>query len=142
MPEGGNKTGPRVSGPDNSARMPIVLIDDEPMLTATLADILEEQGYQVFAAADGPAGLALFERVRPALVFLDLNMPGMHGEEVCRRLLARPSPPAVVIVTGVATDEQVERLRQLGARAVLYKPVAVSRLLDIAASIFRSRAGG
>ena len=117
----------------------ILLVDDEEWFTATLADVLEDQGYGVLQAADGESALAALRRYRPDLVFLDLKMPGVGGEEVCRQLAGHPGSPVIVVVTATATGEDALRLRQLGARDVLLKPAPIEQLLRIARSVCRPR---
>lgn len=115
----------------------ILLVDDEPLLVLTLADILEDDGYRVLTAANGAAALELVRRYHPALVFLDLRMPGMGGEEVARRILAQPGAPAIVVLTAVATEEQRASLLRMGVAAVLTKPVPIPELLAIVRGVCR-----
>ena len=120
----------------------ILLVDDEKLFTSTLADILEAYGYSVATAPDGTAALDMLPRVRPRLVFLDLSMPGPSGEEVCCRILSRRQAPAVFVVTAVASDDQVDNLRRMGARGILFKPVPIADLLAIAEGVCTRPAAG
>ncbi len=74
--------------PPASARGPILLVEDDPYSRKALARLLEREGYVVVAAADGPQALDLAAPPWPALVLLDLMLPGMDGIEVLRQLRA------------------------------------------------------
>ena len=72
----------------------ILIVDDEPhirlLLEQTLEDLEEGEGVRILLAPDGESGLAMIVKERPALVFLDIMMPGMSGYEVCREVRDRP----------------------------------------------------
>ena len=76
----------------------ILAIDDDPLATGLLAAILEPEGYRVLQAAGGEEGLALATAERPALIVLDLTMPGTDGFAVVERLRAEPASAAIPIV--------------------------------------------
>ena len=70
--------------------MPTVLVvDDEPIVREVVVGYLEREGYRTLEAADGPAAKELVERETPALVVLDLMLPGMDGLELCRWIRKR-----------------------------------------------------
>ncbi len=81
-------------------------------------------GYDPIEAADGTEGLAKAEALRPNLVLLDIEMPGLSGYEVCRRLKANPTTqPTPVIFVTAWQGEAVHRLASaMGAVACLTKP--------------------
>ena len=70
----------------------ILIVDDEAGIAHTLADLLADEGYRVATAPDGPSALAAAAdpALPPALVLLDVMLPGMDGRAVCRRLRAAP----------------------------------------------------
>ena len=76
----------------------ILVIDDDAAVLATIADILRDEGYCVRTAANGKEGLAAAEQQRPALILLDMRMPGMDGWGVARALRHRglDGPPVVM----------------------------------------------
>ncbi len=81
-----------------SARKPRVLIvDDEESIHLLYREELEEEGYEIYSAMDGPEALELVEKVNPDIVVLDINMPGMNGIEVLRKIKEiRPQLPVIL----------------------------------------------
>jgi two-component system, chemotaxis family, chemotaxis protein CheY len=76
----------------------------------------------VAEASGGREAVALYERVKPDVVLLDLVMPDMGGEEVLEAILAMDPSARVVIVSSMGTDAAIERCLDLGARSFLQKP--------------------
>ena len=101
----------------------VVLVDDAADVRMLLQLLLELEGFAVTATADDPAGLAAVREERPDVVLLDVQLPGMDGAEVLRRLRADP-PTAhlpVVLLTG-SPEQDTDALLGLGATGVLRKP--------------------
>ena len=110
---------------DVTVRQKILEVDDIPTNAAVLANILRQE-WDVTTAFDGDAALRLAsEPPAPDLILLDINMPGMDGYEVCRRL--KQSPPTkdtpVIFVTSVDGGESEARGLELGAVDYIVKPV-------------------
>ncbi|MGE0392110.1 MAG: LytR/AlgR family response regulator transcription factor [Vicinamibacterales bacterium] len=105
-----------------------VIVDDEPLAREDLCFQLTELGeVDVLAqAGNGPDGLVAIEQHRPDVVFLDVQMPGLTGFEVARRLLDLPAPPNVVFVT--AYDQHAIEAFEVNAVDYLLKPVDAARL--------------
>ena len=101
----------------------VVLVDDAADVRMLLQVLLELEGFSVTATADGPAGLAAVREVHPDVVLLDVQLPGMDGTEVLRRLRADPASAQlpVVLLTG-SPEQDTPSLLALGATAVLRKP--------------------
>ena len=106
----------------------VVVVDDEQLAREELCYQLELLGdIEVIAqAADGVDALATVDKHSPDLVFLDVQMPGLNGFEVARRLLEVDDPPAVVFVT--AFDRHAIEAFDVNALDYLLKPVEASRL--------------
>ncbi len=81
-----------------STRKPRVLIvDDEESIHLLYTEELEEEGYEIYSAMDGPEALELVEKVNPDIVVLDINMPGMNGIEVLRKIKEmKPQLPVIL----------------------------------------------
>jgi PAS domain S-box-containing protein len=112
----------------------VLVVDDQPDSTDSLAMLLRLRGHEVWTAADGPSALGEFARVRPDVVFLDLGLPGMSGYDVARQLRALPEGHDVrlVALTGYGTEADREKTRAAGFDVHLAKPVdpqAVETLL-------------
>ena len=105
-------------------RQTILLVDDEAMLRMNMRAFLEDLGFLVQEAGGGPEALACCARQRPDLVLLDLNMPGMDGLEVCRRLKADPGTadfPVIFVSAFLATQDKVNAF-SCGAVDYVTKP--------------------
>ncbi|NKB66742.1 MAG: SpoIIE family protein phosphatase [Candidatus Latescibacteria bacterium] len=83
----------------------LLLVDDIPANLDILCSVLEPEGYQLALAGDGPLALKIADRLVPDLVLLDVNMPGMDGFEVCRRLKQQPATQHVPVIFVTANDE-------------------------------------
>lgn len=112
------------------AEVPILVVDDDPSSLDIVRTYLEAQGYRVALAHDGKQALAKLEEVRPALVLLDVMMPGMDGWEVARIIKNHPEFRDVRVVMLTArsdfTDKQ-EGLRA-GADDYIVKPIRLDEL--------------
>lgn len=115
---------------DNQAT--ILVVDDNSDNVEILRAFLESRGYVVAEASDGRAALAKMEQVRPALVLLDVMMPGMDGWQVCRTIKNHPDygNTRVVMVTAKGGfEDKFEGLRS-GADDYVVKPVDLKELAD------------
>ena len=111
----------------------ILLIEDNADAREALRALLELDGYEVLAAADGAEGLDLARTKAPEVALVDIGLPGFDGYEVARRMKALPAPPSVMIaLTGYSEPEDRQRAKDAGFAAHLVKPVDpddLSRLL-------------
>ncbi|MEX0893489.1 MAG: sigma-54 dependent transcriptional regulator [Gemmatimonadota bacterium] len=106
----------------------ILLIDDDPEVLAVLGRFFEKRGWEVLRAAE-PAGAAeLYERERPDLVILDLQLPGLSGLRLLEVLRARDPDATVIMLTGHADVETAVEAMRLGAENFLTKPVELDHL--------------
>ena len=108
--------------------MNILIIDDDPRITALLKRALNFEGYSTTLAGDGIEGLSKALEGNHDLVVLDIMMPGMVGWEVCRRLRAEIDVPILMLT---ARDEVADRVKGLnmGADDYLVKPFALEEFL-------------
>jgi DNA-binding response OmpR family regulator len=115
----------------------ILLIDDEAALLDVLALAFEEAGHQVVTARDGMAGLELIRRERPAVVVSDVNMPGMDGFTLLRRV--REAGDRVPMILLTSRDSEVDEALglELGADDYISKPFSTRVLLARVAAILR-----
>jgi CheY-like chemotaxis protein len=115
--------------------MPSVLIvDDDPSIRKLVATTLEDvAGFELVEAADGDEALELAREDAPAIVLLDIDMPGIDGFEACRRLRAEPQTADVtVVMLTAAADEEAERAaEEAGADLFITKPFSPLELLRL-----------
>lgn len=109
----------------------ILVIDDDPAVLATVADILRDEGYCVRTATNGKDGLAAAEQQRPALILLDMRMPGMDGWSVAQALRERGLDVPLVVMT--AAQDARRWAQEVGATHSLPKPFDLHELLGMVA---------
>jgi DNA-binding response OmpR family regulator len=120
--------------------MKVLVVDDDLELLRLIAFALRQAGYMVVEAQDGPSAVAAFERERPELVVLDVNMPRLNGFEVLKRIRATSSStPVMMLTVRSAEEDQVQGL-DLGADDYLTKPFSPRTLLARVRALLR-RAG-
>jgi DNA-binding NarL/FixJ family response regulator len=110
----------------------ILIIEDDTQTRENLSLILEMEGFDVVAAADGPAGIAAVERENPELVLCDVSMPGLDGYEVLRRLRLNPGFATLPFIFLTARGERQDQRKgmNLGADDYLCKPCETDELLQ------------
>ncbi|PZF11249.1 response regulator transcription factor [Curtobacterium sp. MCLR17_034] len=110
----------------------IVLADDQELVRAGFRVILEsEPGFRVVGeAADGAGAVEAVQELRPDVVCLDVQMPGVDGLEAARRIAALPAPPAVLILTTFDSDDALFQALEAGASGFLLKNASPERLID------------
>ncbi|HJQ26118.1 MAG TPA: response regulator [Blastocatellia bacterium] len=116
-------------GLDVKAR--VLIVDDEAGTGYALKLLLELDGYEVIVAADGDEGLTLASADPPDFLITDIYMPKLDGFDLMRRMKQRRRLGGVpIIVISAAAPRELRRALDLGARAVLPKPVNYQDLLD------------
>jgi two-component system response regulator CpxR len=105
-----------------------LLVDDEPEFVTTLSERLRTRDVSTDVAFDGPEALAAVQANEPAVIVLDLRMPGMDGLEVLERVRRDHPRVHVIVLTGHGSDEDEARARALGAFDFLRKPVDITTL--------------
>jgi two-component system CheB/CheR fusion protein len=115
------------------ARPHILVVDDNHDAAQTLAEMLRAEGFPVAVAFDGASALSAFERIKPAVVLLDMGLPDLHGTEVARRMRQLPAGPEaqIIAVTGWGQAEDRELTRKAGVDLHLVKPVDPIDLLRL-----------
>ncbi|WP_420263637.1 sigma-54-dependent transcriptional regulator [Candidatus Magnetominusculus dajiuhuensis] len=102
----------------------VVVIDDEPLQRGILKTILEDEGYEVFAAASAEEGLKIISEQNADVVLTDLNMAGMTGIQMLEHLPKEPSSrPAVIVITAYGTINSAVEAMKKGAFDYLIKPL-------------------
>jgi diguanylate cyclase (GGDEF)-like protein len=116
---------------DRSVRTPVLAVDDDPMIRAGLQAILEPHGMAVTTVDDPMRFWDELERVTPALVLLDVDMPGASGIELCRTLRndSRWAAVAVLFLTSRRDTETIQAIFAAGADDYMIKPIIEAELV-------------
>lgn len=120
----------RAIRPDVKDRPIILLVEDTREATLMITDFLEQAGYQILTARDGSSGIDQARKAHPALIMMDIQLPGMDGLDVIRRLRADADLRSVPILalTALAMPGDQERCLAAGATDYLAKPVNLKKL--------------
>jgi DNA-binding response OmpR family regulator len=118
----------------------VLVVDDEPQIVEVVTGYLVRAGFEPLSAATGAQALALFETARPCLVILDLMLPDLSGEIVCRRLRARSRVPIIMLTARIEDADAVKGL-SMGADDYVTKPFSPRQLMARVEAVLR-RAGG
>ena len=122
----------------------MLVVDDEPDIVALVAYHLAKSGYLVSTATSGPEALVVARREKPALIVLDLMLPGLSGLDVMAELRGDPAVAGTAVLMLTARREEEDRIRGLtvGADDYLTKPFSPQELvLRVGAILRRARAG-
>jgi two-component system phosphate regulon response regulator PhoB len=134
-----------VTSPNGSTGERVLVVDDESDIVALVAYHLVKAGYRVSTASTGPDALVAARQERPALIVLDLMLPGASGYDVLDQLRANAATRDIAVLMLTARREEQDRIRglTLGADDYLTKPFSPQELvLRVAAILRRLSAGG
>ncbi len=119
----------------------LLIVDDEPAIRSLVRMTLRDDSYEIVEAADADEAIAAALEHRPALVLLDVSMPGRSGFDVCREMKADPRTAGTTVV--MLTAQAQERDREYGASAgaddYFTKPFSPTALLEKVASVLGTR---
>lgn len=108
----------------------VLIIDDEPAIVGTIADVLADEGFETLSAESGLEGLALFREKRPDVVFLDIWLADRDGLEVLHALRSLDSHAAVIMISGHGTVSTAVKAIRMGAYDYLEKPLSYNQLVE------------
>ncbi len=109
--------------------MKVLIIDDERAIRNSLGEILSDEGYEVDTAEDGLVGIQKVEKEKYDVIFCDIKMPGMDGNEVLAKFMEMGLDAAVVMVSGHADIKTAVECIKLGAFDFIEKPLDLNRIL-------------
>lgn len=135
----GIRSGEALHEPVDSPR--IVLVEDDPDITAVLSHVLTREGYAVDAHATGASGLGAISRRPPALLLLDLHLPDMDGLDVFREVKRESATASTPVIIVSARTEEVDRIvgLSLGADDYVTKPFNPRELILRIRAVLRPR---
>ena len=110
----------------------VLIVEDNANNRMIMRDLMEVQGHRTLEAVDGAEGLAMALEHRPDLILMDVQLPGMDGYEVTRRLKAQDETKhiPIVAVTSYAMKGEEERAREAGCDAYVSKPIDIHKLVE------------
>lgn len=114
----------------------ILVVDDEPRIARLVADYLQQAGYRVVEASDGPAALEQFRSHRPDLLVLDLGLPGVDGLDVIREIRTHSAVPIIILSARSDETDRVVGL-ELGADDYVVKPFGGRELVARVRALLR-----
>jgi DNA-binding NtrC family response regulator len=117
----------------------VLIVDDEPLIRATLAELLEQEGYTVALAADAEKALLMAAERPFDLALCDIQLPGMDGVELLDRLLRINAETMVVLITAYGTVETAVEAFKRGAHDYLLKPLRFDEVLARLQHLLRFR---
>lgn len=118
--------------PNAEQPITVLVIDDQAFFTTMLRNVLEQQGFRVLTASNGPDGLAAAKQFKPNAILLDIEMPGMDGFTVCQALKADPelNHIPVMILTSIDDAKLNQKAFAVGADITAIKAVSGERLVN------------
>jgi len=118
----------------------ILIIEDDPGIQLSLKDEFESEGFDVYSADDGLAGLEMIEQNPPDLIILDLMLPFQNGYEICKKLRQEGNNVPIIMLT--VKDQEVDKVLglELGADDYVTKPFSLRELLARVHALLRRSA--
>jgi DNA-binding response OmpR family regulator len=107
----------------------VLVVEDDQTVQRTLKRLFEAEGYQTEVAGDGASGLAAFRAASPSVVILDLRLPGMSGQDVCRYIKGESASVPIIVLSAASDVTDKVLLLELGADDYVTKPFSPRELL-------------
>ena len=108
-----------------------LVIDDEPSTLFMFNLFLEAYGYAVLTADNAAAGIGIFKKERPAIVFTDIKMPGMDGLDALKKFKSIDPAVQVIVMTGHGDQDLMRQAMEFKATAFLNKPIERAALEEV-----------
>ena len=121
------------------AKRKILVIDDEKLIQWSLEQELSRDGYEVFSASTGEAGLQLFDRESPDLTIVDIRLPGADGIEILEKIKAQDKEHPIIMITAFGDVGTAVRAMKLGAFDYLTKPFDLEEVKLVVGKALESR---
>ncbi|RKD21449.1 DNA-binding response regulator, OmpR family, contains REC and winged-helix (wHTH) domain [Caminicella sporogenes DSM 14501] len=120
----------------NKEKETILVVDDEQQIVSVVKAYLEKDGYTVYSAFDGKEALNIFENKDIDLIVLDLMLPDISGEEICKKIRIKSKVPILMLTAKVEEDDRVMGLN-IGADDYMIKPFSPKELVARINAILR-----
>ncbi|MCK5542320.1 MAG: response regulator [Desulfobacterales bacterium] len=118
------------------AKRRILVVDDEESIRTLYQSALVTQGYEVSAAESGEKALEILETKLITIMFLDLNLPGMSGIQLCKKIMQKIPTAICIAVTGYASDFELADCKEAGFEDYFKKPMPLKELFNAAKAAF------
>ncbi|MEO0141476.1 MAG: response regulator [candidate division WOR-3 bacterium] len=119
----------------------VLIADDAKFMRKLLAKILEEGGYEVSGEAEtGSEAIALYKRLKPDVVTMDLVMPDMSGIDAIKEIMASDPKARIVVVSAMGQQSLVSEAMSSGAKDFIVKPFHPSVVLEVIGRVLRESA--
>jgi DNA-binding response OmpR family regulator len=120
----------------NENNIKVLIVDDEEKITEVVKSYLEKSGFKVYCAYNGNEAMELFERVNPKLIVLDLMLPDMSGEDICRSIRKKSRVP-IIMLTAKVEEESILNGLGIGADDYVTKPFSPRQLVARVIALLR-----
>ena len=114
----------------------VLVVDDQPQVMGILRDMLRHLGYEASGAASAEEAIAAMVDVRPHVVFLDLQLPGISGLEALAYFREHHAEVPVIVVTG-SLEQDARQVRDRGAFEVIIKPFGLTAIKNLLAQAMK-----
>ena len=110
----------------------ILIVDDSPTQTLSIAKILKKQGHEILTAKDGAEGVAVAKAEQPDLVLMDVVMPRVNGFQATRQITKNPSTSHIPVIIVTTKDQETDRIwgARQGAKGYVTKPADEDTLME------------
>lgn len=114
----------------------ILVVDDETNIVDVIKSYLENSGYEVLVAYNGAKAIEVFEKENPSLIILDLMLPDIYGQDVCKTIRKRSNTP-IIMLTAKVEEEEILKGLDIGADDYMTKPFSPRELVARVGAILR-----
>jgi two-component system response regulator HydG len=112
----------------SDAKLSVLVVDDDPGILETMADILVEKKFLVTIASDGFKAIELVREKHFDAIIMDVRMPGIDGVETFKKMKKIKRVPKTIFMTAYALEDMIQEAKAEGAIAVLIKPIDIEAL--------------
>lgn len=116
--------------PAQPQKRTVLVVDDDPIQTGQIAMFLQSQGIEVVTENNGYAAVNAIKRIKPAIVIMDVRMPGLDGIEAARLIAGLVPRPRVILMSGYPDSVFAANRQHAEVFAVIEKPIPLSALLQ------------
>jgi DNA-binding response OmpR family regulator len=114
----------------------ILVVEDEKNILDVVEAYLKKEGYEVYSTTDGNKALELFENTSPHLIILDLMLPGISGEDICKKVRSLSDAPVIMLTAKSAEESKLEGF-SIGADDYVTKPFSPRELMQRVKAVLR-----